>query len=1035
MGPISSSLGVNHDNDIIYILLNPVVSMAVTGVNSLSWTNLSSNSCDATDTADVLTFYQIMNGCDPNQYPYPDIVGIPVWCLKNPYYPGQGCAQWLQYTSRSWDDSIWLNSSNEPIPAGLTLQDFADILQADPFVSLNGNSVNVCHPKYGPDLDPNDVETISSTPITLTGAQVNPTGSTPISCWSGNPAAGTSFTNTRFLPYGTVEYPVPGPNGLPSTYTGKFQYSQTNQTGQTATDTHTTSTSVSGTLSFGDSWGPYAIEGAATWGTTNSQTWQQQTTTTNSNTSTTEADYSITGPQSSDNYTGPATYNVYWDNVYGTYAFYSDLEAQPNLNNLSIGISSSKTSQVAIPGFGQLTATQGPTSGYGQTVYLTNNSSYPITMVWPAVTFNDPGFQIQSNILNDGSDHCSNQVLQAGVQCAIAVMFAPVVSDAPNNAPYTLTNTAPYTQNGIGGSGTTTNGVTTYPVNATLIAAGTANISYPQTYQNILVTNQAAVSGTAAVGSTTQGATLYPTPIQNLNVQCPAPTGQYCESQNIYQFPPSNYIASPPQTFTFTNYYSSSVTITKIVLSDTSDFSFVNNCTTVFAPPSTPNSCTITVQFLPTTPVPPSGVFTTQITAMGTVAGSSLGTIALAFAGASGTVAPPLTATAAALPMQYYTYVDLYLTGWAVPFTLTNNASVPVTFNYCAGCEASIATTSGETVYVQMNGTVNALGDANGQVDKPCVNTGTPQSGCVPGDPAEYPPTGDSQALTCNPTTQGGSTIVLAARASCLAAVVAIVPTGYNAWPVGTYNYTLPISGVLGSAGSPTATAPVQATATVNQYINDIVIKINGTELSKTETLAATNGKGRVIISAVKVPAASNGDLYVKVGTFNASAAYSGGDKVDVVAKAVAAALNVPRSPVTAEASGSVVKLTSVNVGSAGNFILDTAGDGNFAVLASGATLTGGKNATTKTTYDSGIVNVTTGGVTASAAWGKESTPQSIAKALAVSINKMAAKYWKAEASGDVVTLTSIPQTPTSFGLTVTDSKGFTPTSFGATTN
>ena len=118
MGPISSALGVDHDNDIIYIWLNPVVSgtVPVTQTNppTINWTGLSANSCDQTDVNDPLTFYQTVSGCDPNQYPYPDIVGIPVWCLKNPYWPGQGCAQWLVYTERSWDFSYWGTPANQP---------------------------------------------------------------------------------------------------------------------------------------------------------------------------------------------------------------------------------------------------------------------------------------------------------------------------------------------------------------------------------------------------------------------------------------------------------------------------------------------------------------------------------------------------------------------------------------------------------------------------------------------------------------------------------------------------------------------------------------------------------------------------------------------------------------------------------------------------------------------------------------------------------------------------------------------------------
>ena len=969
MGPISSSLGVNHDNDIIYIWLNPVVLTQVTSytpktqtnpaVIGLNWTGLQSNGCDLTDTNSVntLTFYQFASGCDPNQFPYPDIVGIPVWCLKNPYWPGQGCAQWLQYTSRSWDDSLWLNSSGTPISPGLTLQDYADILQADPFVALNGNSVNVCHPTYGPDLDPNDPETIpANAPLPLQAGQVNPVGIAPQSC--GQPVisgVNQPFAMSRFQPYGTVEYPEPGPNGLPSTYSGSFTLSTTNLTGQTAVDSHTTSYSHNTTDSFtfsfvipvGDTAVPIGDFNIGMGnGYSNSQTWQQQNSVINSTTGTTTAAYSITGPQLSDNYTGPATYNVYWDNVYGTYAFYSNLEPKPALGN--IGISSSSTGSVAFPSFGTVTASPIPTSGYGETAYLTNNSPYPLTMVWPAVTFNDPGFQIQNNVLNDGSDHCSNQVLPpygtAGLNaqnlpvymCQIAIIFAPPLADAPN----TLTGTA-------------------YPVNATLIAAGTENAF---SYENILVTNQAPVSGTAKVGTTTQGATLYPATIHD-------PT-----EPNVYDFA---LFTGPPEleTFTFTNYYSSNVTLAStpsdITVTDGADFTvpykdskgnILDGCSG--ASLAAGKTCTFTLQFVPVTAAPPSGVFTSQITAVGTVTnpppGTPAGMIPLAFAAAAGTAVSPISIS----PKYIYS-----LNGNPVSVTITNNLSItlssltvvlsnPLDFYWYPG------TCSGGTLLAgkSCTGTLEYDGDTNG----------------------------------------GGILTVTGTNGS----------TNYSAKANyhGLYHECTRNCGLL-------------------------EVTVTGAEQNKTETIPATNAKGSITIKPANSQSSGKGSVSARVGSFKATASYGAGATGDTAAQAMVAALNVKGSPVKATRNGDVVTIKSVATGSAANFALKTAGDANFKLVASGATLTGGKDATTKTVYDAGTVDFTTAGVTASAGWSSKSTPQSLATALAASINKLAGAYWKASASGAVVTLTSVPETPPSFGVTVTDTKGFAPASFGATTN
>lgn len=638
LGPISASLGVNHDNDVIYIWLNPVVvtTAAMTaGTLNINWNGLASNSCDPLDAKDPLTFYQYVAGCDANQFPFPDIVGIPVWCLKNPYFPGQGCAQWLPYTSRSWDQSYWgpattaQGSAVYPAnPPGLTLQDYADILQADPFVTLNGNTVNICHQLYGPDLDPNEVENIVSTP-NLPANKMNPTGNTPTNC--GLPTGTTSETMSRFSPYGTVEYPVPGPNGLPSTYAGNFQYESTTTDTSINIDAHTTGTSVQSTLSFGDSWGGFAIDGDVSYQNSNSMTWQNESTNSNSNGSTSSAAYSITGPQLSDNYNGPATFNVYQDSVYGTFAFYSDLEPKitlgtiaitPNAGNPANGYNATNGTIAAFPA--TAISSQSPTI---VPITLTNSSLYPVTMVWPAVTFTDPGFQLVSN---DAAhpDGCSNQYLlpygdtsSSGAQtyyCTLYIEFLPTASDAPN--PITLANSP--------------------SVQATMIAAGTENAS---SYQNILVTSQAPVSGT--VTGVSQGATLMALG-NSISQTNPIP--------NVYNYPgptlTNNVLNSRQQTFVLTNYYNSGITLNTqsnpITLSNSADFSVLNTslypdtCVSgaVLASSGANQACHFTVQLAPSITSLGNGTYAyyTNIAVSGAIGNSST-TGQLALAGAFGT--------------------------------------------------------------------------------------------------------------------------------------------------------------------------------------------------------------------------------------------------------------------------------------------------------------------------------------------------------------------------------------------------------------
>jgi hypothetical protein len=551
MGPISASLGVNHDNDVIYIWLNPVAPLTVQSYNSstgafgLNWTGLASNGCDLTDTADGVTAYQTVAGCDPSQYPYPDVIGIPVWCLKNPYSPVQGCAQWLPYTSRSWDLSPWGTDPNTHLSLGpgLTLQDYADILQADPFVALNGATTNVCHPTYGPSLDPNDPETIS-TPAALTAQQASLWVNPPILPTTCGPV---NTQMTRFQPVGEVEYPVPGPNGLPSTYSGSFQYSQTTSLSQVATDSHTTGTSKDTTSTYGTSFGFFGFPIAAfnasfMSGTSNSVTLTHQYSSTLTSGTSSSAAYSITGPQLSDSYTGPATYNVFQDNVYGTFAFYSNLQPKVTLGSICVNSTVSSAGSCGAPGSFSFGSTSGSvmvgSASAGQLVTLTNNSQYPLTMAGPAVTFSDPGFAI----VQDGSDSCSNRYLQPQGSCTLNISFSPVFSDAPN----------------------TSNGPTT-TVYATMIVAGTENasiaigpVSAPAT-QNTLVIAEASLTGVAAPNPANEaGATLTPA---------------------TYTFSPSFGVAQQ-ETFTYKNLNSSSVVFpatADITLGETADFSIASD--------------------------------------------------------------------------------------------------------------------------------------------------------------------------------------------------------------------------------------------------------------------------------------------------------------------------------------------------------------------------------------------------------------------------------------------------------------------------
>lgn len=1087
MGPISSSLGVDHDNDVIYIWLNPVLTgtTAISGSTaSLNWTALQSNSCDRNDPADPPNLQQAVGGCDPNQYPYPDIIGIPVWCLKNPYSPNQGCAQWIAYTSRSWDLSTWGKDSNTQLPLGpgLTMRDYADILEADPFVVLNGNATNVCHPSYGPHLDPNVPETVPQLPQTLAGNEVNyidPLGPldvpaylyTPVACKTAN----TTSTMYRFQPYGAVEYPVPGPNGLPSTYSGNFQYSQTNTSSNVATDSHTVSQSTSiGASATGGADGTTFFFGASvSAGTSNSTTWQQESGASNTTGSTATASYSITGPQLSDNYVGPATYNVYLDNVYGTFAFYSDVQytvAPTALGTINIsipsasGVSTACVANAASPCYAfpgtvtTQTAAQWTLSGYGsniRTVSLTNTSVYPMTMAGPAVTFSDPGFQV---VENDGSDTCSSVQLIAGQTCTLHIAFAPVLSDAPNL---------------INGN--------SYPVIADLVAAGTVNVTTVGAYQNILVTNYGLVSGIASPGAIQTGATLLPV-TEDTNVP------------NAYIFPASSEAVQTEQ-FVFRNYSSMSVTFAgypnDIALTDAADFSILNasgatdGCSAATVQPG--GTCVFTLQFLPATSILQTQTYNTQITA---VANGQ----PLAFAGATGTIPLSISVTSnptgsgqITIPYLNTRYDSVYIYDWAVPITITNNSNATVTFNQdttptnvgdTSNCEADAGTgangyfspcigyasITSSTPYSMAAGDGYIFGQLSGTITP--TNSEQPYDktsfACIPGLPASAQQPSNSAPPGCVQLTCGTT---LGPQSSCTAATVAYITQNNPVWEgnqgggeVNTFtaNYNLPLSGTF-SINSTTQPFTVNVPVVVNGENCDssgcpgyaALIQVAGAEQRSLVAVPAKTATASLTITPTNTTASSRGTLSVHVGSLTASVPYAAGTTTSAVIQALVTSLNAKGSPVKAISAGNVISLTSATAGTAGNVALTSVGDSKFAIKASGMALTGGANATSTMQYDTGTIQVTTNGLIASAVWGSSSTPATVAQNLASSINQVAGAYWIASATEGYVLIKAVSSSRTAhaateavstgstkpantMGITVTQTGKLTPSSFSA---
>ncbi len=106
---------VNHDYDIIWVWLNPVIVLTVDSSNPSALPVWNGYGYDTTDPA---------NGVE--------VVGVPVGCLNGDNPPGTNCSQYSYPLSRSWVNNQ--TYPNGDVPA-LTPTDYANILKADPFTN------------------------------------------------------------------------------------------------------------------------------------------------------------------------------------------------------------------------------------------------------------------------------------------------------------------------------------------------------------------------------------------------------------------------------------------------------------------------------------------------------------------------------------------------------------------------------------------------------------------------------------------------------------------------------------------------------------------------------------------------------------------------------------------------------------------------------------------------------------------------------------------------------------------------------------
>lgn len=258
-GPLSSAVGLDHDEDLIMVWLNPVAPLQFNSPTSLIWKGLA---YDERDPA--------RNG--------PEVIPIALKFL-NGHAPMP--AQILAAIARTWAPRVRCTADSDPqcaadgtAPPGLNANDLATIAQADPFA------------------DPNYI-------INL-------------------PFGATCTIDGRFCLSGNDQMPyVPAaPGGQPFVTTRTLIHQESNTAATSASSSNKEGFSLEADLSGGilsDVSAKFVVQTSANWTSKHSSSNTSQTTRT--------AQVNFTGPATADNYTGPIEFNVFQDSIYGAFMF------------------------------------------------------------------------------------------------------------------------------------------------------------------------------------------------------------------------------------------------------------------------------------------------------------------------------------------------------------------------------------------------------------------------------------------------------------------------------------------------------------------------------------------------------------------------------------------------------------------------------------------------------------------------------------------------------------------------------------------
>ncbi len=222
------------------------------------------------------------NSSDTNSGQDLDVVPIYVKCLKDITSQDPSCTDAFTRTARTWDTSGL---------GALTATDFQQILARDPFAT---------DPTYDPTAP-------------------DPTGAMRFDLQQGV----------------ALNYFPPPPGGQPFTNSQSVTYQTTTTAGQSASDSYEVGFTIDVKASAN-----FIATANADFNYSNTTTWTNEWGRTTTTQGTQTASVSITGPASTDNYTGPTAFEVFLDNVYGTLMFYSpETTVPPPTDGTSLTVS------------------------------------------------------------------------------------------------------------------------------------------------------------------------------------------------------------------------------------------------------------------------------------------------------------------------------------------------------------------------------------------------------------------------------------------------------------------------------------------------------------------------------------------------------------------------------------------------------------------------------------------------------------------------------------------------------------------------